>query len=534
MNIDLPHIHLFGNSEENFYSLGKRDKVAFELMNKQLAAMCARNNIMARLLKATTELSRNFVKNNQTTNLKDLKAYSEGLEVTLDEVLFAFILPEMVSSFNKFTPQLLGIIPGCSSLFMWDKAHNGVVHSRILDYAMSGVFEKNERSILYEFTNRRKVYSFGSAGLPLPSLSGINEDGLTAALHYKHNDRFNLAGESIFFIMEEVLSKSTNIREAIRLLKTKNSMSLWGLYISDKNGEVAAIDICGKDIHVEKYQLQEHQYLYFNNLPIVRKAQNLQPFGNKDQCIMRAEVIKERMKKLQDSSSSKDILKASLKVLGKENLSKKANSKNWKLSPITPSSIQLYSFHSSKNKAYFVPGANAKFFNDTFIEINNLFSNPQKKIHESTKEISKYQKGMHKLTLYQMAMDKGDLAVAYHEIQMAIKLLQGTTEEQIANFFFFVTQYICEKDKRDLGYLYQDLIEIERKLPMYLEDQRMLFLMRLEKILGYNVVNRASEFKNENLKKIFLQEYPKNALAIKGLKHLIFPRIDVLDIIYAY
>lgn len=534
MSNNLTHIHLFGNSSENFYSLGKRDKIAFHAMYAQLSSLCARNNLLVKLLKATTDISRNFVKNNESQNLTDLKAYAEGLEVPFDQVLFAFILPEMVSSFNKFSPHLLSVIPGCSSLFMWDENESGIVHSRILDYALSGTFEDNERSILYDFPNRNKVFSFGTSGIPTPSMSGMNSSGLTVALHYKHNDHFDLTGESIFMIVSEILFHTSDIREAIKLLKTKNSMSLWGLYISDRNGEVASIDICGKDLHHEKFDIKDHKYLYFNNRPLLKKSENLQPYGNKDQCIMRAEIVKERIKNI-DVSPATNFLKLGLEVLGAAPSGKKLNPLAWKLTPITPSTLQLYSFHNSKEEAFFIPGNTCKYFNGSYIEIKDLFSDKiLQSLKGNEKKLSNLQKGMKLLTKYQTSIDNGDTVIAYHSIQMSIKILGQTTEGAIAKLYFCITQYIFENDKRDLAYLYNDFKSLEGKLPKYLEDQRLLFLMRLEKILNYTVENKSKIIENKNLEKLYKQELLKNSIAIKGLRHLIFPRIDVLDIIYAY
>lgn len=534
MSKNLTHIHLFGNSSENFYSLGKRDKIAFQAMYTQLSSLCARNNLLVRLLKATTDISRNFVKNNESQNLNDLKAYAEGLEVSFDQVLFAFILPEMVSSFNKFSPHLLSVIPGCSSLFMWDEKRSGIVHSRILDYALSGIFEENERSVLYDFPNRNNVFSFGSSGIPLPSMSAMNSKGLTVALHYKHNDHFDLTGESIFFIVSEILFHTSDIRETIKLLKSKTSMSLWGLYIADRNGEVASIDICGRDLHHEKFELKDHKYLYFNNRPLLKRSEDLQPFGNKNQCIMRAEVVKERIKDVKLSKDT-DLLTLGLEILGAPSAKKNISFKDWKLSPVTPSSLQLYSFHNTKNEALFVPGATAKYFNGEYLELKNLFtSSTTQSIHGEVKELSNFQIGIDFLTKFQTSIDRGDTVVAYHTIQMAIKYLKETPEGEIAKFYFCITQYIFENDKRDLAYLYKDLKKLKNKLPSYLEDHRLLFLMRLEKILNYTIENQEKKISNKNLATLYKKELLKNSIAVKSLRHLIFPRIDVLDIIYAY
>lgn len=535
MKKQLDHIHLIGNSEENFYQLGLRDKTAFTEVYLQISMLCMRNNFMAKIIKSTTDFARSFVNKNTSINMRDLKAYAEGLEQPIDKVLFAFLLPEMVASFNKWAPDLLSLIPGCSSLFLWDKEEQGIVHSRVLDYALNGPFEKHERSVLYEFTGRNKVYSFNSAGIAFPSLSAMNDKGLTVALHYKHGDYFNLKGESIFFIVNDILSYTSNIREAIKLLREKESISFWGLYLSDKNGEVAAIDICGNQMHQEKFQIQDHDYLYFNNRALLHQnsSEDMQPYGNLDQCNMRASNIEFHFKK-KSYKVEKDRMLQGLKILGTPAPTKSNTAKNWKLPPITPSSIQLYSFHNSKNEAYFINGEGPKYYTGNYIEIKNLFKGESQVLKENQVKHPKFIRAQKHLSKYQTSIDTGKIAQAYHHIQMAIDLFSGSQEQLIAKFYFCITQYIYEPDKRDLAYLHDEILSLENLLPEYLENHRLLFELRLQKLLGYKTKNQSKKLQNKNLKKLYKEELKLSPLAIKGLKLLIFPRIDVMDIVYAY
>jgi hypothetical protein len=535
MKNKLDHIHLIGNSEENFYQLGLRDKNAFTEVYLQISMLCMRNNFMAKIIKSTTDFARSFVNKNTSLNMRDLKAYAEGLEQPIDKVLFAFLLPEMVASFNKWAPDLLSLIPGCSSLFLWDKEAKGIVHGRILDYALNGPFENNERSVLYDFSGRNKIYSFTSAGIAFPSLSSMNEHGLTVALHYKHGDHFNLKGESIFFIVNDILSYTSNIREAIKLLREKESISFWGLYLSDKNGEVAAIDICGNQMHQEKFQIQDHDYLYFNNRALLHKnaSESMQPFGNLDQCKMRASTVDSYFKK-KTYKVEKDRMLQGLKVLGSPKPIKADGASKWKLPTITPSSIQLYSFHNTKKEAYFVTGDGPKFFTGNYIELTNIFTAEKQKIKESSVKHVQFQQANKNLSLYQTSIDTNKIAKAYHHIQMAIEQFEGVEEKYIAQFYYCITQYIYEGDKRELSYLFDDFLALTGKLPTYLEDHRLLFELRLQKILGYKVKNQSKKVQNKNLKSIYKDELKLSPIGIKGLKNLIFPRIDVMDIVYAY
>ena len=65
-------------------------------------------------------------------------------------------------------------------------------------------------------------------------------------------------------------------------------------------------------------------------------------------------------------------------------------------------------------------------------------------------------------------------------------------------------------------------------------DQTILFLLRIGKILGHEISNQSEHINNGSLKKLYQREYALNGISIKGLKYLTFPRIEILDIIYAY
>lgn len=529
------HIHLFGDPEENFYILGKRDKDSYLEMYNQISMLCTRNSKMSKVLKLTTELSGQLKKRNYNSrNFREIQAYAEGLEKPVNDVLYALLLPEVVSSFNKWVPNLLGVIPGCSSLFMKDPASGDIIHSRVLDYALSGPFEKYERSVLYDFKDRYKSFSFSSSGMPLASMSVMNEEGLTLALHYKHGQYFNLDGESIFFLTSEIINQCSNIREAIKYIKSHQSISYWGLYLSDRNGEVASIDIRGPEIYQEKFDLKDHDYLYFNNRPLLKQSdqESIQPFGNLELCQMKRVTVESRMKKFKPENS-KDLMLDNLKLLGKPELKKSKSALNWNASPITPSSIQLLSFNNTKLEAIMIPEEGPKFFSNQTVKYTDIFHDIKLE-PKGTSKSSSFTRGYNSLAKYQSSIDKGEVTNAYHHIQMAIEFFKGNPEYYVTKFYFAITQYIYESDSRDLTYLYHDLEFLSGKLPQYLEDHRKLFILRLGKIIGHQCPNESDEIKNSDLKKIYKSEFKLNAISIKGLKKLIFPRVEIFDIIYAY
>ncbi|MEX1099324.1 MAG: hypothetical protein WEB87_02790, partial [Bacteriovoracaceae bacterium] len=239
------HLHLFGDPEENFYALGVKDKDSYQEIYEQITRLCARADFLAKALKLSTELAVNLGNRGSINLSKEIKAYAEGLGRPVNDVYFSILLPEIVASFNKWLPSLMSIIPGCSSLFVTDPRGKGVIHGRVLDYALAGPFEKYERSASYHFKDRLKIFTHTTAGMPFPALSSMNDRGLTLALHYKHGNYLDLKGDSIFSIAYQIISFCSDIHEVKKFLKNYPSMSHWGLYLSDRNGEVASIDVRG-------------------------------------------------------------------------------------------------------------------------------------------------------------------------------------------------------------------------------------------------------------------------------------------------
>lgn len=528
-----PHEHLIGSPEENFYALGLKDAEGFKELYNNLKLLCLRSKIFSQAVKISIDLLN--LKNKKNLTIKEdhqkyLEAYGEGLKVPMEELLFSYFLPEYLAAFNKWNPNILNLIPGCSSLFTRG-TNNSVIHSRVLDYPFGGLFEKNERSLLYDFNGRYKIFSFSTRGMVFPSLSAINEKGLSLALHYKHGNYFDQKGYPIFLSIFDILSYCSTIQDVKKYLQNYPSMAHWGLYLSDAKGDVGSFDIIGKNIHQEKLNIKEHEFLYYNNRPIVIENENneLQPYGNKNQCQMRREVF---VKKWNHKEELENKALESLKVLTSPLNQKKIDSKNFKLDSINIASIQGLTFNFEKKEAYFIGGEAPKMYCGSVYHYKNLFNEISieeiklEKKHSASKEITT------RFSKAQSALDFGDIEKAYHEIQMGILLAKGQPEEIIYQFFFNVLEYMYEPSKKDLGFIYKNFRELNGKLPLYLQDHLYLFIMRCEKILKIEEIDEAPPIQHIELKKLYEKELKLPAKSLSLLRRFIYPRMEILDIIY--
>ncbi len=61
MKDNLTHIHLIGDSQENFYILGRRDKNSYHEIYNQISTLCSRNKNITKVLKLLNDISYNII-----------------------------------------------------------------------------------------------------------------------------------------------------------------------------------------------------------------------------------------------------------------------------------------------------------------------------------------------------------------------------------------------------------------------------------------------------------------------------------------
>ncbi|MCT4640880.1 MAG: hypothetical protein N4A33_01195 [Bacteriovoracaceae bacterium] len=510
----------------DFYGLGSIDTNSYKNLHKSVCNLALKNSIFEKIVKmATTWQSKNTTKDSLFHEV--MRVYSKGLKVSTDELYFTLLLPEFVSSFNKWMPNLLGFIPGCSSLFTKCESSEAIIHSRILDYPAGVSFNENEKAIRIKSKKYFDIFGYTTTSLPLPVISSMNEEGLTLALHYKHGDYFNIEGSSIFEICFDILLHCSDVIQAKKRLKRHKSISHWGIYLSDKNSKIASIDIRGEQTHFELLELHKKNFLYFNNRLQYQneKTFKMQPFGNRDHCLMKSEFITNSIANNYPSCSLD-----ALKLL----TSTKQNSFSWNQSPLGICAIQALSYNNKTMESYYITGQSPKFNTQNILKFKNVFKNKYEVIQGHTEE-NNFQKGYRHLSKAQLSIDQSNTVKAYYHIQFAIEYLEGSYEQIIARFYFYVLEYINTSDNKELYYLLKNFRQIFNDLPPYLKDHCYLFIFRIKKILGETIdESDESYLKNPNLIEILNKEKKLKPFSLKMLKKLIYPRIEILDIIYIY
>ena len=148
-----------------------------------------------------------------------------------NEVISYLVTPDIISGMSAVIPNSPVFQFGCSSLF-YVNSNNNVSHLRILDFPIADAYSEKERFIKYSFQNEQQYCGLTSSGLPFPSVTAMNESGLTFALHQKFGHIFNKDGTPIFDIMENLVSQARDLQEIVSELRYINSISTWGIYIA--------------------------------------------------------------------------------------------------------------------------------------------------------------------------------------------------------------------------------------------------------------------------------------------------------------
>ena len=182
-----------------------------------------------------------------------LRALAEGAKLTDKAlkrmVLFPDVFPVLQSYWarldkNTFMPGLGAL--GCTSFMAQGKRF---LYGRNLDFLGVGYWDQVPVLQLTERTGARyRTLGFASAGVPLCGITGINEVGLTCALHQHYSMRSSLRGQLPFMVAEELLESCGTLEEARHFLEKRRVASAWAFVITggkEQSGFVFEADAQG-------------------------------------------------------------------------------------------------------------------------------------------------------------------------------------------------------------------------------------------------------------------------------------------------
>lgn len=471
--------------------------------------------------------------------------YLDGLKISKIDLLTAYMVPEVITALRKFMPKLpLGFL-SCSTLMAYDLKKDSSIHGRVLDFPIVKNYLKSERGIIYDFKGHPKIWSLGIAGLPFASLTGMNSEGVSLALHMKYGDHFNSKnGYFIFEIAFKILMECRTKEDVLKVLKSFPSISSWGLYLTFKDGTGMSIDLFGGDFRHNIVNLKEgsQKLTYQNNFPIDESLDQLgTTVGLDHYCSMRQKSANHKIEKFLSQNQGSSITSNDvLTILGRPQTQKSDDALNWKQDTTTITSVHTVAMSPTLGEVQIIPGDVPKILEDQILVLKNVFQEDIKKIstdllQTNLKELDlKFITGFRLLSKAENSYEQKELPKAYHYIQLAIDNLKGYPEEIIANFYFLMLKMIHLNSKEDLTNVLKEFRVIEKKLPYYINDHAILAIARLERILHGKTLIKESSIKTDDLKKIFSFEQKIPPLILKKMRSFISLQFGTVDVIYTY
>jgi hypothetical protein len=535
----LPLLKLFGSTEDNFYQLGLKDREGHEMLLEHTRQIISTPWVKANpLVYQGIKTAISFILDHHPVFEELVKAYAQGLNKPINDILYAFVVPDLFCFMDRWMPGLPHYSFGCSSIFTWCEKREALVHGRILDFPFAGSFDAQERLLLtkHQETGPR-IFSIGSSGVPFPSITAMSEYGYTLSVHQKLAGVFEKDGKPIFQLVHDLLEHCKTKNDIFNYLEQTTSLSSWALHIGFKSGEVLSVDMLGNEFYYDEQTIQPGEVLYFNNHLLEENddEEDHLPYGFNNNCDMRESSFYLKMNQLK--FGEKEITAEGLiKMMGTP-LKQTNKEKKWQADYLTPSTLQTVCMIPQTNECLLLTGEAPKFFQGDVLRIQDCFNEvTQTNVKvRGTKQDYRYQRGYRHLIKAQVSSDHKDRHHIYHHLQLAMHYLKGHADYDIANFYFCVYSYMYEEHTKILSKLLSDFKQIKAIMPTYFKDQCLLFIARLEKIKFGETTIGIDEFEHRALQKIFEFEMKMpQAFFHSATKTFIVPRIDIMDVLYAH
>jgi len=508
MNIKL--IRLNGDPVENFYQLGKAESQSFAQLESRVLKIIDGNPLIHLGENILSRAKSIWIKKEQTFFDQCVSAYAEGLGIELSNYLNFLKIFELAAHYGYFYPELRGLIPGCTSLIQ--KTSEGITHSRLIDFPLTGIFEQNPRIYYFNFSGHKPILNYSCEGLAPLFFHALHFSGFSLALHHKPSENYHKDGDSIFKITFESLFSSSNMQEFRKEIRKRPSFSKWGYYLLNHDGQVLAMDLDGPNFNFESYHLNESNLLIFTNISLQESKVSDHYLSF---CQHRQNWLKEKLQKNKNQNSL-DLLTDV----------KDQKIRGWTHPTATLSTLGAIHLNLSKGFIQVKDGDSALTSSDRTLELQ-LSDGADFTMVKSSDHSSEFEQAWKRASKAQAAFDSNDLDQAYHELHMAIALMPHKVWKEIFNFYLFTWDFKLIENKRELAAVYKKLMQLQ--LPDFLKDQWYFMRMRFEKKIGLLPTVKLEEI-SPTLQESFKDELNARSNVFNNWMKSIYPRLEILDI----
>lgn len=216
------------------------------------------NKVVVSLLKTKAQ---KFIQRIPEEIKSEIKGFSEGADIDFKSALLVYVFPEimsyLISKSNNdnysFKTYLSGeSLIGCTSILVYGDAtkENNLIHGRNLDSLGIGYWDKYPLVSYIHPEKGFKYVSIGSAGTSAGVISGMNEKGITYALHQNYTKEIDENNVPILALGNMVLKYADTLSKAQEIIKSTKAVGGWSIVVSDYKIKDAFIaEICGSEVH---------------------------------------------------------------------------------------------------------------------------------------------------------------------------------------------------------------------------------------------------------------------------------------------
>lgn len=200
------------------------------------------------ILLAYNQLIRLFHRDTPASFVKEIDAMALSLGLDPIELRRGLSLPD-TASFVQGLGSYKGLefIPamGCTSVVA-RTAQGGFAYGRNLDFAGVGTWDRHPMILAVEpptGSSELRHLVIGADGVPFAGITGVNEAGITFAVHQNYTRDISLHGVPMVLIGELVMRSAHTIEEAVATLRANRPASLWTFVLTDlSRGRALAVE----------------------------------------------------------------------------------------------------------------------------------------------------------------------------------------------------------------------------------------------------------------------------------------------------
>lgn len=187
----------------------------------------------------------------------EMKGFADGSEESYELLKILMSMPDVLQILlarglsNTVANSVAALNPGCTSVAVWGDAtaDGGFIYGRNLDFFDDHAMDSNPAIILYKPDKGMKYAAFSFVGVPGAGITGINEAGITFALHIMLSKDVSSYSTPVMNIANEIIRNAENIDDAIKIAKLFRFSSGWGIAVTDaKHKDAVVIESSSKHI----------------------------------------------------------------------------------------------------------------------------------------------------------------------------------------------------------------------------------------------------------------------------------------------